>query len=148
LLKTVSLQKQKSIYKRSPEKSIRIPIRLLPLVFALKEGHRARADELYGEALRLCTTPGDKARIRQKWNLEIGKALLSESPQKALRLLSKAREETAGEDGVAAQAAGTNEINPVGKLVAALGMSRTARRSSAVLLVAHCSSRQASQNSS
>lgn len=70
----------------------------------LKKGHLDRADVLYQEALRLCVAQEDKARIRQKWNLEIGKTHLIDSPASALRSLFRARDEKGGEDGLVRQA--------------------------------------------
>jgi tetratricopeptide (TPR) repeat protein len=60
-----------------------------------KKGHLDRADQLYSEALRLSTDQADKARIRQKWNLELGKASLETDPKRAYRYLTKALEEKA-----------------------------------------------------
>lgn len=68
-----------------------------------KKGNLERADELYSEALRLSRNLSDKARIRQKWNLELGKAALTLEPKKALRYLTKAKEEQA-EPGISALA--------------------------------------------
>lgn len=71
----------------------------------LKKGHLERASALYSEAIRLGASRFDKARIRQKWNLEQGKALLSQEPRRAGRLLTKAMAEADGESGIAKQAA-------------------------------------------
>jgi tetratricopeptide (TPR) repeat protein len=68
-----------------------------------KKGHLDRADKLYSEALKLAINTRDKARIRQKWNLELGKASLEQEPSRAHRFLIKALNEKA-EFGVTAQA--------------------------------------------
>lgn len=70
----------------------------------LRRGHFDRANELYGEALRLAPGDHDKARIRQKWNLEVGRALMNSDPRKAARLLLKAAEERDGESVLADRA--------------------------------------------
>lgn len=70
-----------------------------------RKGHSERADQLYSEALHLCMNSNDKARIRQKWNLEVGKTLIASDPKKALRTLTKARDESDGEEWIASQAA-------------------------------------------
>lgn len=70
----------------------------------LKKGNLERADQLYSEALRLCVSSEDKNRIKQKWNLEIGKVLIASEPKKALRFLSRARDSAEGEEGIAVQA--------------------------------------------
>jgi tetratricopeptide (TPR) repeat protein len=70
-----------------------------------KKGHFQRASLLYEEALRLCLRAEDKIRIRQKWNLELGKAAIELEPKKAVRYLTKAKNESDGEEGIARQAA-------------------------------------------
>lgn len=70
----------------------------------LKRGHLERANELYSDALRLCLNPRDKARIRQKWNLEMGKALLPSEARKAARFFIKAKDEKDGEPALGVQA--------------------------------------------
>lgn len=77
-----------------------------------KKGHIELADQLYGEALRLCRNVEDKSRIRQKWNLELGKAAMVAEPRKALRFLIKARQEDA-EAGIANQAAALIKALPI-----------------------------------
>jgi tetratricopeptide (TPR) repeat protein len=71
----------------------------------LRRNHLDRAAELYGEALRLSTGPDDKARIRQKWNLELGRSLLESEPKRAARHLLRANDEQDGERGLAYAAA-------------------------------------------
>ena len=71
----------------------------------LKKGNLDRAAQLYEEALRIAPTKDDKSRIRQKWNLELGKAILESEPKRAARLLAKASEEKDAEPGLAEQAA-------------------------------------------
>lgn len=70
----------------------------------LKRGHLERANELYSDALRLCLNANDKARIRQKWNLEMGKALLSSDVRRASRFFIKAKDEKDGEPALGTQA--------------------------------------------
>lgn len=70
----------------------------------LKKGHLDKAQQLYDEALRLCVHASDKARIRQKWNLEIGKTLIELEPKKAVRYLVRARDEEGAEKGLTQQA--------------------------------------------
>lgn len=71
----------------------------------LRKGNLDKAKELYGEALRLAIKPQDKARIRQKWNLEFGRAKMALEPQQAIRHLKKANDEPDGEPGLARRAA-------------------------------------------
>ena len=80
----------------------------------LKKGHLDRANELYSDALRLCLNASDKARIRQKWNLELGKFLLLSDARKASRYFVKARDEKDGEPGLGVQA--TKLLRPVNLL--------------------------------
>jgi tetratricopeptide (TPR) repeat protein len=70
----------------------------------LRKGDRESAQRLYAEALSLASRPTDKSRIRQKWNLEMGKTLLHEDARKATRFLTRATSERDGEDGLARQA--------------------------------------------
>ena len=71
----------------------------------LRKGHLDRAEKLYGESLRLCTNLEDKARIRQKWNLEIGRTMIEFEPRRALRYLVNAKDEAGAEKGLSQQAA-------------------------------------------
>jgi tetratricopeptide (TPR) repeat protein len=71
----------------------------------LRRNHLDRAAELYAEALRLSPARDDKARIRQKWNLELGRTLLDSEPKQAARHLLRARDEEDGERGLASAAA-------------------------------------------
>lgn len=70
----------------------------------LKKGHLDRANALYADAIRLCLDADDKARIRQKWHLEMGKAILVTDVRKAARFLGKARDEKGGETSLSEQA--------------------------------------------
>ena len=69
-----------------------------------RKGRIEKGNELYEEAVRLATTPADKSRIRQKWNLERGRAFLKVDPKKGTRFLLRASEEKLGEDGISQEA--------------------------------------------
>lgn len=71
----------------------------------LRRNHLNRAAELYGEALSLTAARDDKVKIRQKWNLELGRILLDSEPKRAARYLVRARDEQDGERGLASAAA-------------------------------------------
>lgn len=61
-----------------------------------RKGHIDRGVALYEEAIRLSVRASDKARIRQKFNLELGLFLLPMEPRRAERLLRKADSERDG----------------------------------------------------
>lgn len=61
-----------------------------------RKGNIDRGVALYEEAIRLSARPRDKARIRQKLNLELGLYLLPTEPRRAERLLLKADSERDG----------------------------------------------------
>lgn len=63
----------------------------------MRKGHLERAMALYQEAIGLATGKDDKARIRQKFNYELGRALIERDPSRARRYLQKAIDEKAGE---------------------------------------------------
>lgn len=69
-----------------------------------KKGHTEKAEALYSEALHISMDPLDKARIRQKWNFEIGKSLVETDPRRAKRFFQKTIAEQQGEDGISASA--------------------------------------------
>ncbi|NML43188.1 tetratricopeptide repeat protein [Ramlibacter sp. G-1-2-2] len=70
----------------------------------LRKGDIEGAEQLYSEAIGLAVRPHDKARIRQKLSLELGKALMGDDARKAVRLLKRAANEHGGEEGLANQA--------------------------------------------
>jgi tetratricopeptide (TPR) repeat protein len=70
----------------------------------LRRGHMDRAQVLYLEAMKLCGASQDRARIRQKWNLELGVSELRDEPRKAYKLLRKVVEEAQGEPMLAQKA--------------------------------------------
>lgn len=70
----------------------------------LRKGNIDRAEMLYREALVLCSSRGDIARIRQKWNLEFGRSKMGLEPRIAVRLLKRAAEEREGETAISEQA--------------------------------------------
>jgi tetratricopeptide (TPR) repeat protein len=72
----------------------------------MRKGHLDRAVSLYEEAIRLAVTVNDKARIRQKLNVELGKSLISSDPGRARRYLTKAVATKSGEQGLLTQAEG------------------------------------------
>lgn len=61
-----------------------------------RKGHIDRGVALYEEAIRLAVQVREKARIRQKLNLELGLYLLPTEPRRAERLLRKADSERDG----------------------------------------------------
>jgi tetratricopeptide (TPR) repeat protein len=61
-----------------------------------RKGHIDRGVALYEEAIRLSAKAGDKTRIRQKLNLELGLFFLPTEPRRAERLLRKADSERDG----------------------------------------------------
>ncbi len=61
-----------------------------------RKGNIDRGVALYEEAIRLSVRANDKARIRQKLNLELGLSLLFTEPRRAERLLQKADSERDG----------------------------------------------------
>ena len=61
-----------------------------------RKGNIDRGVALYEEAIRLSVRANDKARIRQKLNLELGLYLLPTEPRRAERLLQKADSERDG----------------------------------------------------
>jgi tetratricopeptide (TPR) repeat protein len=63
----------------------------------LRRGRIERARDLYSEAVMLCSTSDDRARIRQKWNLEEAALLLEDEPRRALKLLEKVWRDDEGE---------------------------------------------------
>lgn len=63
----------------------------------LKKGRVDRAAELYDEAVSLAKSRSDKTRIRQKFNLEIGRFWIGANESKARRFLLKATKESNGE---------------------------------------------------
>lgn len=70
----------------------------------LRKGDLDGAERLYAEAASLASRPIDRSRIRQKWNLEVGKTLLHKDSRKASRFLTRAASEREGEDSLAKQA--------------------------------------------
>jgi hypothetical protein len=70
----------------------------------LRRGRTLRASALYQEALRLARSVDDKAKIRQKWNLEIGNTFRDSDPRRALRHFEKAAEEKLGEKALSVRA--------------------------------------------
>lgn len=70
----------------------------------IKKGNFDRASELYEEAIRISMRASDKARIKQKYYLEIGKYLTEKDPRKAVRNFVKASEIKGGENGLLIQA--------------------------------------------
>ncbi len=58
-------------------------------LFHFRKGHYERAEQLYEEAVSLSPSPKDKARIRQKLDLEMAKRFLSDEPHRAARLLDR-----------------------------------------------------------
>lgn len=69
-----------------------------------RKGRIDRATSLYEEAVRLSKTKGDKARIRQKMNLELGKFFTTINEMKARRWLDKVVSERHGEAELVKQA--------------------------------------------
>jgi tetratricopeptide (TPR) repeat protein len=61
-------------------------------LFHLRKGHIGRAERLYEEAIGLAKTDADKARIRQKLNLELALYYIDSEPSRARRLLQKVAE--------------------------------------------------------
>lgn len=59
-------------------------------LFHFRKGHYDRAEQLYEEAVSLSLSPKDKARIRQKLNLEMARRYLEAEPQRAVRFLERA----------------------------------------------------------
>ena len=55
----------------------------------MRKGDVERAENLYEEAIHLARTPVDKARIRQKLNLELALRLLQSDPLRARRYLER-----------------------------------------------------------
>jgi tetratricopeptide (TPR) repeat protein len=58
-------------------------------LFHFRKGHYDRAEQLYDEAVSLSPAVRDKARIRQKFNLEMAKRYLDGEPQRAARFLDR-----------------------------------------------------------
>ena len=69
-----------------------------------RKGSPERGQELYQEAIKLARTAKDKARIRQKLNLELGRFWVDRSDQKARRFLGKVSAENHGETALQKQA--------------------------------------------
>lgn len=71
----------------------------------LRKGHIEHAVDLYKEAIHISHRASDKARIKQKLNVELGKHLMNiEDTSRARRYLTKAVEEKDGEKGLVIQA--------------------------------------------
>jgi len=70
----------------------------------IRKGNLGRGEALYREAVSLATAVSDKARIRQKLNVELGRALWSTDKRRSLQLLAKAAEEKLGENVLRKQA--------------------------------------------
>lgn len=64
----------------------------------------ASAERLYREAIQLAPYKEDRSRIRQKFHLEMGRAIAEESPRKSKRYLKKAMSESLGEKAISEQA--------------------------------------------
>ncbi|NYZ61555.1 tetratricopeptide repeat protein [Luteimonas deserti] len=73
-------------------------------LISVRKGNLARAEKLYREAIGLAVTSQDKTRIRQKMNVELGRALISKDARRGRRLLQKAVSETSGERTLVKQA--------------------------------------------
>jgi tetratricopeptide (TPR) repeat protein len=63
----------------------------------LKRGHVAKGEARYQEAANLANTPKDKASIRQKLAIELGRLSVRNDPQRALRLFTRAAKMPNGE---------------------------------------------------
>jgi tetratricopeptide (TPR) repeat protein len=66
----------------------------------IRRGHVEKAMTLYEEAIGLAPKRVDKTRIRQKWNLELGRFWAKENPSRAKLLLEKAADVRDGESGL------------------------------------------------
>jgi tetratricopeptide (TPR) repeat protein len=69
-----------------------------------RRGRVEQAEKLYTEAISLAKSSKDKARIRQKFQLELGKALVTQDRIKSRRHLLLASKEREGEKSIAKQA--------------------------------------------
>ena len=70
----------------------------------MKRGRIAQGQELYKEAIQLAPKRRDKARIRQKFNLEMGRYLVTVDSKRGVRALQKAAAEKEGEPSLVRQA--------------------------------------------
>lgn len=69
-----------------------------------RKGRHDRGEALYKEAISLALKPNDKVRIRQKLNLEIGRALARSKPALSRRAFEKVIKEKQGENQLVRQA--------------------------------------------
>ena len=70
----------------------------------VRKGSLERGEALYREAVALAKSSSDKARIRQKMHVELGRAWSQTHSRKGARLLTKAVEERHGEKALTKQA--------------------------------------------
>jgi hypothetical protein len=70
----------------------------------MKKGHLARGTALYSEAIGLAQDLTDKARLRQKLQLETAIAISADQPSRARRLLDRVVKVDRSDDLVTLQA--------------------------------------------
>ena len=70
----------------------------------LRKGRLERGEQLYRDAVLLARTEYDKTRIKQKLNVELGRAYMERDSRKGRGFLKKAAEERRGESALAKQA--------------------------------------------
>jgi len=80
-----------------------------------RRGHVDRATALYEEAAQLAPTASDKVRIRQKFNLELGKSLLTIDRARAVRTLKRVVDAKGGEPSLVRMANTFLRTLPVGR---------------------------------
>lgn len=79
----------------------------------IRRGQFERGVELYEEAVHLANNPRDKARVRQKLNLEKSLILLNDNPARAARLLKKVIGEKDGSSQLARRGRSLMETLPL-----------------------------------